>query len=80
MIAKYGTPEWKPIKETRRMEVITNYFVRCIGCGYQDRHFVDRDEALAFAARHNHLNHSGNYAECCIHSTQTVCECGNILV
>ena len=78
---KRGVLGWKPISETRHASIKTVYQVRCNGC--DSRHMIfettDLEHAKVVATMHD-AGHATDVAECCMHSTAAVCECGNVLV
>ena len=77
---KYGSPEWKPISQTRKASITPKFAVKCHGCGPDVIGLVKTmEEAERIAAMHN-ANHSDNLGSCCMYATGPVCRCGNVLV
>lgn len=80
-MAKFGTPEWKSIHETRSATIVPMYEVSCGMCGGDRRIYLGPSFSSAADAKEKHdANHSTGFAECCMVATSSVCECGNVLV
>ena len=79
MVSRYGTPDWKPISETREAKVCRMYRAQCAMCDWQASPTSSQMDAERSANDHN-SSHSTTLAECCMYASKPICECGNVLV
>ena len=78
-VPKHGTPEWKPISETREANVCRVFRAQCAMCNWEAQATTSQMDAERSADGHNR-SHSTTLATCCMYSDHAVCACGNVLV